>query len=103
MFNFCIQESLYDLCNTKNDDFYDFLKSDRSFENEDKRFSNSSNLSYSEINSVFCNKSLKSNIFKQFKNDVEKQARFIVHKIKLYNRTLSWFFKGSKPGGGRGL
>jgi hypothetical protein len=35
--------------------------------------------------------------------DVEKQTRFIVHKIKLYNRTLSWFLKGSKPGGGRGL
>lgn len=35
--------------------------------------------------------------------EVEKQIRFVVYKIKLYNRTLSYFFKGSRPGGGRGL
>jgi hypothetical protein len=88
MFNFCIQECIINLHDTLNDNFYDSLKSDRSFENEDKQSYNSSKVSYSEISSSY-DKSPMSNIFKQFKMDVEKQTRFIVHKIKLYNRTLS--------------
>lgn len=38
-------------------------------------------------------------IKKQFKSDVQNNS----HKLNVAKRTFSWFFRGSKPGGGRGL
>jgi hypothetical protein len=93
--DFYIQECVYDLYYTLSNESL----SDEVFEDKD-----------SLIFNLKCNKNSNSPIFlkniiiiKQIKTDIEKQTKFIIHKIKLYNRTLSWFFKGSKPGGGRGL
>ena len=41
--------------------------------------------------------------FDRFKNNIKSYSDRTIHKIKLFDRTLSWFFKRSKPGGGRGL
>lgn len=92
MSNLCLQECIFDLYNTLDQNYNDCLINERSFENEDKEFSRSPSLSYSEVNSCTSfikNNRKKSNIFKQFKSEIEKQTRFIVHKIKVYNRTLS--------------
>jgi hypothetical protein len=39
----------------------------------------------------------------QILNEVKKKFMMDKEKILLKKRTLTWFFKGSKPGGGRGL
>lgn len=41
--------------------------------------------------------SILSEIKKEFKSDINNS----LHKLKVNKRLLSWFFKGSKPGGGR--
>ena len=40
-----------------------------------------------------------SELKKQFKSELENTS----HKVSLTKRSLSWFIRGSKPGGGRGL
>lgn len=40
-----------------------------------------------------------SEMKKRLKNDLDKTA----HNININKRMISWFFKGSRPGGGRGL
>jgi hypothetical protein len=40
-----------------------------------------------------------SELKKQFKSEVENSAR----KLSVTKRSVSWFLRGSKPGGGRGL
>jgi len=37
------------------------------------------------------------------KYSLKHTTDIVVHKFKVMDRTLVWFFKGSKPGGGRGL
>lgn len=44
-----------------------------------------------------------SKIFNKIKNNLNNTTKYTVQKIKVFDRTLSWFFKGSRPGGGRGL
>lgn len=41
--------------------------------------------------------------FNKLKNNINNKAKYAAHKIKIFDRTLSWFFRGSRPGGGRGL
>jgi hypothetical protein len=74
------------------------LHSDRSsssfsFNSEDVHCFNFIN-KYKEVSSIWFNK---------LKNNLNNNAKHAAHKIKVLDRTLSWFFKGSKPGGGRGL
>ena len=109
----CIQEFILDI----NDTLYqkisscEITRNDRSFETEDKELPRPSfsSLDYSEVHSSTSNilnnnnNIIKSNILTQLKTRVKDRTRFFVLKIKLYNRTLSYFFKGSRPGGGRGL
>ena len=45
------------------------------------------------------NMDVVSELKKQFKSEVETSAR----KLSLAKRSLAWFIRGSKPGGGRGL
>jgi hypothetical protein len=42
-------------------------------------------------------------VYNKLKNNINNKAKLVANKIKVFDRTLSWFFKGSKPGGGRGL
>lgn len=97
-FNFCLQDCICEIHYTLSNDSSDYINH-RSFEYENNRCST---LNYSDT-SYFTLKKIKSSVFKDINTDIEKQTKFILYKIKLYNRTLSWFFKGSKPGGGRGL
>lgn len=87
--------------------------SSTSLNNADNR-SNSerSSLSYSSsfssqdvhcFNSLDKYKEASSRIFNKIKNNINNKTKYASHKIKIFDRTLSWFFKGSKPGGGRGL
>jgi len=50
-------------------------------------------------------KSWNSNtdILSQIKKELKSDIHNGLHKLKVNKRTLSWVFKGSKPGGGRGL
>lgn len=41
--------------------------------------------------------------FNKLKDKINNKAKYAAHKIKVFDRALSWFFKGSRPGGGRGL
>jgi hypothetical protein len=73
------------------------------------------NSSFNENRPLFDNKPLHeetqtTSIYNKCKNTTSKlylelkyKTKLIEHKIKLFDRTLSWFFKGSRPGGGRGL
>lgn len=45
------------------------------------------------------NMDIISELKKQLKSEVEEAS----HKVSLTKRSISWFIKGSKPGGGRGL
>lgn len=45
------------------------------------------------------NMNIISELKKQLKSDLENSS----HNIKKAKRSLSWFLRGSKPGGGRGL
>lgn len=42
-------------------------------------------------------------VFNSLKNNINNNTELVTHKLKVVDRTLSWFFKRSKPGGGRGL
>jgi hypothetical protein len=48
-------------------------------------------------------KKASNKMFNKIKNNINKSTKYATHKIKIVDRTLSWFFKRSKPGGGRGL
>jgi hypothetical protein len=48
-------------------------------------------------------KEASKNIFNKIKNNINNKAKYARHKIKKVDRTLSWLFRGGKPGGGRGL
>jgi len=50
-------------------------------------------------------KSWNSNtdVLSQIKKELKSDINNSLHKLKVNKRSLSWFFKGSKPGGGRGL
>jgi uncharacterized protein (UPF0333 family) len=63
--------------------------------------SNNYDESYNESNCIPI-RCFISNI-STIKNSIKYTSKNAVHKIKVFERTLSWFFKGSKPGGGRGL
>jgi hypothetical protein len=52
---------------------------------------------------LFPNKSLIKASFKELKNNFNSNTELIKHKLKVVDRTFSWFFKKGKPGGGRGL
>jgi hypothetical protein len=41
--------------------------------------------------------------FNDIKYNINENTVIVVHKLRVIDRTLSWFFKRSKPGGGRGL
>jgi len=108
----CIKEYIFDINNTlyQKISSCEITRNDRSFETEDKGLPRPSfsSLDYSEVHSstsniINNNNIIKSNILTQLKTRIKDRTRFFVLKIKLYNRTLSYFFKGSRPGGGRGL
>jgi len=42
-------------------------------------------------------------VFNRIKDNINKNGKLITHKFKVIDRTLSWFFKRGRPGGGRGL
>ena len=48
-------------------------------------------------------KEASKKIFNKFKYNINNKAKYAAHKVNKLDKTLSWFFKGSKPEGGRGL
>ena len=44
-----------------------------------------------------------TDILYEIKNQLKSEIRDELHKFNVAKRSLLWFFKGSKPGGGRGL
>lgn len=43
------------------------------------------------------------NIISELKKQLKSEFESTSHKLNLTKRSLSWFIRGSKPGGGRGL
>jgi hypothetical protein len=43
------------------------------------------------------------NIYSELKEQFKSELGSTSHKLSVAKRTVSWFFRGSKPGGGRGL
>lgn len=58
-------------------------------------------LTFSDYNCLSWNKC--HTVFSNFKSDIKTNINVTKHNFKVFDRTFSWFFKGSKPGGGRGL
>jgi len=69
-------------------------------------FSYSSSLSSADANCfnfIDKYKYASSKMLNKIKNNLDNTTKYTVQKIKLFDKTLSWFFKRSRPGGGRGL
>lgn len=86
------------------------ISSDRSSSSHSNRAScscsNRSSLFSEDINRIsFLGKYKKatSKIYNKFIDKINNKAKHAAHKIKKFEKTLSWIFKGSKPGGERGL
>lgn len=59
--------------------------------------------SFSDFN-CFSHKSFNiPSALHDFKINLKNTTDIVTHKFKVFDRTFSWFFKGSRPGGGRGL
>jgi hypothetical protein len=67
----------------------------------------SSSCSFSEDKQILFKikkyKEASKKTFNKLKDKINNKAKYAVHKIKVFDRALSWFFRGSRPGGGRGL
>jgi hypothetical protein len=42
-------------------------------------------------------------VFNKLKENIQIKSKIVSRNLTRLDRTVSWFFKGSKPGGGRGL
>jgi hypothetical protein len=89
-------------------------------ERNDSFYSSESSSSSSSFNRYSCSNFLGKNdgsskVFKDLKHDIKvlkdvkvfkdikNNSKLAIHKLKVIKRTFAWFFKGSRPGGGRGL
>lgn len=102
---FYIQEMLFETNNN-------YLVTDDLINFKDSFTDNSSVNSECSCSSCSCRSSNNSNVantikllkvFKDCKNNIKDKTRLVIFKLKKIDRKLSWFFKSSRPGGGRGL
>jgi hypothetical protein len=68
------------------------------------RSSTSSSFNHYSCSNFFGNyKEASTKVLNNIKHEIKDNSKLAIHKFKVYKRTFAWFFKGSRPGGGRGL
>lgn len=70
--------------------------------NSDNSSENTPSYSCININSACSVSNIKNNISILF-NELKNDTKFAMHKIKVFDRTLSWIFKRNRPNSGRGV
>ena len=92
------------------------ISSERSYSSHCNRISSSSSSSCScscscsclsedinHVNLLGKYKKTTSRLYHKYKDKINNKTKSVAHKIKKFEKTITWFFKGSNPGGGRGL